>query len=38
VERMVGSQELSSDQEQAVRHSLDALQGKHADEPVQPAG
>ena len=38
VGRMVGSQELSSEQEQAIRHSLDALQGKHAEEPVQAAG
>jgi GTP-binding protein EngB required for normal cell division len=34
VERMVGSQELSSDQEQAIRRSLDALQEKQAKEPV----
>jgi hypothetical protein len=38
VERMVGSQELSSEQEQAVRHRLDALQEKRAKQPVQAAG
>ena len=37
VERMVGSQELSGDQEQAIRRSLDALQEKQAKEPVQAA-
>ena len=34
VERMVGSQELSSDQEQAIHRSLDVLQEKQAKEPV----
>lgn len=38
VGRMVGSQELSSEQEQAVRHSLDALQEKRTREPVQASG
>jgi GTP-binding protein EngB required for normal cell division len=37
VERMVGSQELSGDQEQAIRRSLDILQEKQAKEPVQAA-
>jgi hypothetical protein len=35
VGRMVGSQELSSEQEQAVREGLDALHGKGAKEPAQ---
>jgi GTP-binding protein EngB required for normal cell division len=34
VERMVGSQELSSDQERAIRRSLDVLQEKQAKEQV----
>jgi GTP-binding protein EngB required for normal cell division len=38
VGRMVGSQKLSSEQEQAVRHSLDVLKGKHVNEPVQAVG
>jgi hypothetical protein len=38
VGRMVGSQGLPSEQEQAIRHSLDALQRNLAQEPVQAAG
>jgi GTP-binding protein EngB required for normal cell division len=34
VERMVGSRELSCDEEQAIRSSLDALREKQAKEPV----
>jgi GTP-binding protein EngB required for normal cell division/ABC-type transporter Mla subunit MlaD len=37
VERMVGSQELSGEQEQAIRRSLDVLQEKQAKEPVHAA-
>jgi hypothetical protein len=35
VERMVGSQELSSEQEQTIRRSLDTLRESQAKEPVQ---
>lgn len=35
VERMLGSPELSSEQEQAIRDGLDALHGKSAKEPAQ---
>jgi hypothetical protein len=35
VERMLGSPELSSEQEQGIRDGLDALHGKGAKEPVQ---
>jgi GTP-binding protein EngB required for normal cell division len=35
VERMLGSPELSSEQEQGIRDGLDALHGKDAKEPVQ---
>jgi GTP-binding protein EngB required for normal cell division len=34
LERMVGSQELSSEQEQTIRRSLDTLRESHAKEPV----
>ena len=37
VERLTGPHELSSEQEQAIRRSLDTLQGKQAREPVQAA-
>jgi hypothetical protein len=35
VERMLGSPEISSEQEQSIRDGLDALHGKSAKEPVQ---
>jgi GTP-binding protein EngB required for normal cell division len=37
VERLTGPHELSSEQEQAIRRSLDTLQGKQARQPVQAA-
>jgi hypothetical protein len=37
VERMLGSQELSGEQEQAIRRSLDVLHEKQAKEPVHAA-
>ena len=37
VDRMVGSPELSSEQEETIRRGLDVLQEKQAKEPVHAA-